>query len=135
MIEGTRAELSTEIAVLQSELRSNREAMILAREVMEAKFLANVSVTNARLEHLNNVREDYYSKIVEWERKYATFFSKESHELYREIVEAELRSIRDWMSQQKGSASRAQVNTSFLVGILGLMLAAISIIVQVIHNK
>jgi len=125
--------LAQSIAVLQAELRGGQEAMVLAREVMESKLASTASVLEARLVHLNALREEHSTKQLEWERKASTFFTKEGHEMYMKGVEADLRGLREWMAKAEGKASQGQVYWAFAVGVLGLFLAALGVAVQLLH--
>ena len=99
-----------------AEIKANAEARDLALKVL-----------NARLEHMNQFREE--NKDLQ-----ATKMSKVDCEQHRVNFEKELRPLREYQIELKGKASQRTANNLLVISLINLALFGVSLIMMALFR-
>jgi hypothetical protein len=91
----------------------------------EARRLA-LAAMDKRLDGMNELREALRDQR-------ATYFTKESHELYQKQIELEIRSLQDFKLTLDTKASTKSVNLATGLAVGGFVISSISFVLLVIH--
>jgi hypothetical protein len=89
-------------------------------ELDRATTLAALTLRE-RLEGMNEFRAQLKDQA-------ATFISRTELKAFEQIVEADLRSLRQARDEAKGKASQQAVNVSTVIAVLGLLMSAIALV-------
>ena len=109
-----KGECETKIDLLfknvQTQIQSLKEATDLAREGIDFRL--------AQMNEFRNALKDQST----------TFFTKAEHILFMDKVNSDIRELRESRAKLEGKADQTQLNISLIIGVLGLVLGAVSIL-------
>jgi hypothetical protein len=119
---------------LEAEIRHLREQAVQVEKAIDAKFCALEKSTQIiaaslekRLDGMNEFRDTLRDQA-------GRFFTRDEHEAYIKVVDVDLRSLRESRARIEGSATHGSVMIASGVAVLGLMLAAIGIVMDLIRK-
>ena len=76
-----------------------------------------------RLEAMNEIRNALRDQSM-------LFLTKAEYNVFKETLEADIRSLRESRAELAGKADQKQVNTAMILSVIGVMMAFISIVMK-----